>query len=145
MSLTVGHNVTQVYGAHEVLRGASFRVADGDRIGLVGANGEGKTTLLRVIAGLLEPTDGRVAGKRSLSIGYLPQDPPDLDGESLLDAMGAVFADVRAMEEELHALADRLAEASDGADADLLERYGQMQARSRRSAGTTTRAESNAC
>jgi len=129
MSLTVGHNVMQVFGAREVLKRASFRVADGDRIGLVGANGEGKTTLLRIVAGLLEPTDGRVARKRSLTMGYLPQDPPDLNGGTLLDAMRAVLADLRRMEDGLHELADRLAAAGDRGDADLLERYGSMQAR----------------
>jgi len=75
MSLITGGGVGKYYGAHDVFKNISFSIEHGDRTGLVGPNGEGKTTLLRLLAGLEEPTDGRLQGKRGLRIGYLPQDP----------------------------------------------------------------------
>ena len=66
-------------GARLLLEHATFRVAPGDRIGLVGRNGAGKTTLTKVLAGELQPAGGGVS--RTGSVGYLPQDPRtgDLD------------------------------------------------------------------
>src|SRR5207248_1708496 len=66
-------------GARRLLRGTSFQIAPGDRIGLVGRNGAGKTTLARVLAGEAQPAAGTV--RRSGTVGYLPQDPRtgDLD------------------------------------------------------------------
>ncbi|MTB09927.1 MAG: ATP-binding cassette domain-containing protein, partial [Actinobacteria bacterium] len=66
-------------GAELLLSGATFRVDNGDRVGLVGRNGAGKTTLTKVLAGLIQPAKGQIAS--SASVGYLPQDPRtgDLD------------------------------------------------------------------
>lgn len=126
MSLIIGENVGQTYGAQVVLRNASFRVAAGDRIGLVGPNGEGKTTLLRIIAGSLESTAGQVHRSRGLRMGYLPQTPPTMDHGTVYDAMLDVFAGVRQLEQELQVLAGQLSERPD--DPDFLKRYGQLQA-----------------
>ncbi|HUU58570.1 MAG TPA: ABC-F family ATP-binding cassette domain-containing protein [Phycisphaerae bacterium] len=123
MSLIVGQSVTKSYGTHDVLRNVSFRLSGGARVGLVGANGQGKTTLLRILAGLDPPTEGTVQRSRALRIGYLPQEPPALEATTLHEAMLAVFDDLRRMEADLHDLAGRLA----GADERLVARYGRMQ------------------
>ena len=60
-------------GSRLLLEGATFRIAPGDRIGLVGRNGSGKTTLTKVLAGVGTPTAGQVTS--SGDVGYLPQDP----------------------------------------------------------------------
>ena len=78
-------------GARLLMEDVSFRVADGDKIGLVGRNGAGKTTLTKVLAGDLLPTAGKV--ERSGELGYLPQDPrsgnlEDLARTRILDARG---------------------------------------------------------
>ena len=125
MSLIVGQDVGKAFGAEYVLEGMSFRVSAGDRIGLVGPNGEGKTTLLRILGGLDEPTTGTVRRAAHLRVGFLPQDPPAGLGEltvwqSMLDS----FAPLRKQEAELADLAARL----DGdAESALLDRYGRLQ------------------
>jgi len=124
MSLVTGEKVSVIFGAREVLKGLSFRVGQGERIGLVGANGEGKTTLLKILAGLLEPTAGRVHRRRGLTVGYLPQEPPALSGASLHDAMLGAFGEVRAIEDEMKRLAERLA-----GDPSAAARYGKLEGR----------------
>ncbi|MDR2997359.1 MAG: ATP-binding cassette domain-containing protein, partial [Microbacterium sp.] len=85
------HDLEIRVGARVLMSGVSFRVADGDKIGLVGRNGAGKTTLTKVLAGDLLPSDGKVT--KSGELGYLPQDPRSGDPEMLartriLDARG---------------------------------------------------------
>ena len=93
-------------GARLLLEGASFQVAPGDRIGLVGRNGAGKTTLAKVLAGQAQPAAGSV--RRSAAVGYLPQDPRtgDLDTlaiDRVLSARGLdqLRADLRAAEAQM--------------------------------------------
>src|SRR5512136_840694 len=108
MSWIIAENVSHAYGPLEVLKDISFRVAESDRIGLVGPNGEGKTTLLRIVGGLLDSTGGQVHRARSLRIGYLPQIPPDLGAGSLHETMLNVFRRLRQMERALHQISGDL-------------------------------------
>ncbi len=124
MSFVIAENVGLAFGAEEVLRAVNFRIGESDRVGLVGPNGEGKTTLLRMIAGTLEPTAGDIHRRHGIRIGHLPQDPPALDGTTIHAAMQEVFADLRQMEQELHDLAERM-----GDDPDHVTRYGALQHR----------------
>ena len=85
------HGLEITVGARRLMADVGFRVSDGDKVGLVGRNGAGKTTLTKVLAGDLQPADGRV--ERWGEIGYLPQDPRAGDPEQLartriLDARG---------------------------------------------------------
>ena len=73
MSILTGIDISKSFGALDVLERLNFRVEASDRIGLVGPNGEGKTTLLRIIAGEEPPTEGRIHHKHALRIGYLPR------------------------------------------------------------------------
>jgi len=126
MSLIVGEGVGKSFGAKYVIQSARFHVGPGDRIGLVGPNGEGKTTLLRILGGFDEPTVGTIDCRRGLRIGYLPQDPPALADTNLWDSLRGVFAPVLAMEAELAELAGQLGDDPEGT---LLERYGELQHR----------------
>jgi len=126
MSQVIGENVCHSFGDRQVLKNVSFYLGEADRVGLVGPNGEGKTTLLKVIGGMLEPIAGAVHRARGVRFGYLPQEPPALQGATLHDAALDVFADLRRMEADLHAMTERLAAA--GAEPDLLKRYGALQA-----------------
>ncbi|MCD6364740.1 MAG: ABC-F family ATP-binding cassette domain-containing protein [Planctomycetes bacterium] len=126
MSLIVAENITHAFAATVILKNVSLRVNQSDRIGLVGANGQGKTTLLRIIAGQLEPDSGAVHCRRGLRIGLLPQDPPALEGDTVYGIMKDVFAGLDLLEEQMHDLAAQLAQHPD--DAELLRRYAAVQA-----------------
>src|SRR4029079_12332387 len=85
------HDLEIRVGARVLMSDVSFRVADGDKVGLVGRNGAGKTTLTKVLARYLLPAEGKV--ERHGELGYLPQDPRTGDPEMLartriLDARG---------------------------------------------------------
>jgi len=127
MSLLTAHGLAMAYGALDVFAGVELAVAAGDRIGLVGPNGEGKTTLLRILAGQLQPTAGTVRRRRGLRIGYLPQDPPPAADRTLWEDMLEVFADLQAEEAALRTLEERLAQAE--GDEDLLALYAERQHR----------------
>jgi ATP-binding cassette subfamily F protein 3 len=128
MSIVVAERIAKSYGPQDVFWDVSCSVAAGDRIALVGRNGTGKTTLLRILAGLEPPSSGRVHRARSLRIGYLPQGA-SLEGEGTLwQEMLHAFASLRALEARLHeleaAMADpQQAEAALEAYAPLRERF----------------------
>lgn len=125
MSLISADSVGKYYGAHDVFKDVSFRLEHGDRIGLVGLNGEGKTTLLRILAGLEEPNSGTVQRKRGLRIGYLPQDPPALEETTLWEAMLHVFDKLRQMERDLALLAEQMSDPF--CPDEILERFSTLQ------------------
>ncbi len=123
MSIVTANKLAKSYGAQDVFWDVSLRIARGDRIALVGPNGTGKTTLLRIIAGLDTPTAGRVYRARNQRIGYLPQEA-DLPGQcTLYEEMLTVFADLRAQQAELRRLEHQMADPAQREAA--LKRYGE--------------------
>jgi ATPase subunit of ABC transporter with duplicated ATPase domains len=112
-------------GARLLLAGASFQVAPGDRIGLVGRNGAGKTTLAKVLAGEAQPAAGAV--RRSGTVGYLPQDPRtgDLDTMALDRVLSARGLD--ALRAELRDAEAQMAAAGSGNRTDAaIRKYGAL-------------------
>jgi ATP-binding cassette subfamily F protein 3 len=125
MSQIIGEHIQKSYGALDVLLNLSFRIGETERIGLVGPNGEGKSTLLRIIAGDLSITDGTLHSAKGLRVGYLPQDPPIPTDVTVYGSLEAVFDDVRAMETRLTDMNEHLAEHH--GDEAYLEEYGTLQ------------------
>ncbi|MBC7264216.1 MAG: ABC-F family ATP-binding cassette domain-containing protein [Chloroflexi bacterium] len=110
MSVLVANNLAKYFGGQDVFSGLSFQISRGDRIALVGTNGVGKTTLLRILAGLEMPTAGTVSVARGVRIGYLSQHPETSDTRTLWDDMLTVFEDLRAQQAELHRLEQDMAD-----------------------------------
>ena len=101
MSLVRLHNVSKTFESNTVLREVFFRLSKGDRVGLIGKNGVGKTTVLKLILGQEEPTEGTVEVDDGVKIGYFSQFS-ELNGEmSIQDVLEEVFKDIQAIEEEL--------------------------------------------
>src|SRR5438093_757438 len=92
------------YGATEVLRGVTFQVNPGDRVGLVGRNGAGKTTIFRLVTGLEETDRGEVRLLKGLRIGVLEQQPTFAGELSAREEALAVFTEMRAMENQIDRL-----------------------------------------
>lgn len=126
MPLLTTSNLTKYFGAEEIFAEVTLEVHAGDRIALVGANGTGKSTLLRVLVGELEPDGGQVARARGLRLGYLPQVPDFAPDGTLWQAMTAVFADVLAMGEELRRLEHHMADGDEAQRTEALQRYGTL-------------------
>ena len=119
--------VSKGYGGQELLRGMSWRIGRGERIGLVGPNGAGKTTLCRILAGVEEPDAGRVHQDTGVTVGYLPQEVTGGEDRTVLAEALSGFDEVWRLEAQLESLAARMA----GPDAPpgLTDTYGEVQHR----------------
>jgi len=109
MSVISGHNLAKSYGAQDVFAGVSFQLAHGDKVALLGPNGEGKTTLLRIMAGLETATEGVVHRMKGLRIGYLPQTGGLTSHHTLWAEMLSVFEDLLSQQKELRRLEEAMA------------------------------------
>lgn len=131
MPLISAVNIRHTYGDDIILDGCSLSVEAGERIGIVGRNGTGKTTMLKIMGGQLSPDAGTVSVQRSCRVGYLKQDPSLDPEETLRDAAEGAFAELHRLHAELHALFDQMAEASargDDAEVDrLLKRQVEVE------------------
>ena len=132
MSLIHLEHVTKLYEPALILDDISVSIAPGDRIGLIGRNGTGKTTLVKIIGGMLLDFKGRVTAARGLRIGYLSQEAEFEDDCTLRQEMLKVFDERRALEDEMLLLAE---EMESGADASLLARYARLQEKHERLGG----------
>src|SRR5512140_3715196 len=135
MSLITAISLSKSFGAEDLFHGVSFSIAKGARFALVGPNGIGKTTLLRILMGLEEPSSGKVTRAKYLQVGYLPQEADfQLEG-TVWDACMSVFSDLLRVQDELAKLAH---EMSDSAKRDeAMSRYGPLQESFERRGGYT--------
>ncbi|MBR2128383.1 MAG: ABC-F family ATP-binding cassette domain-containing protein [Bacteroidales bacterium] len=107
------NNLTVAYGGFTLLNEINFHISESDKIGLVGKNGAGKSTILKLICGLQSPTSGKVAVPGGVKIGYLPQIMEHHRGRSVIDEAMTAFADMFAEEDELERITLELAERTD--------------------------------
>ena len=104
MSILDVEHVTHGFCARKILEDASFRLLKGEHIGLVGANGEGKTTFLNIITGQLTPDEGKVAWSSRVTVGYLDQHTVLSRGKSIREVLREAFQAMFDMEAEMLAL-----------------------------------------
>ena len=141
--------VSKGYGGQTLFREVSWRLGGRERIGLVGPNGVGKTTLCRILAGIEEPDRGRVTRPRGTSTGYLPQEVAGgtIEGSVLTEVLGG-FEDVWRLEREMEDVAAALGKESAGGDGSVVEgltrRYGELQHRFEALGGYRLEAEGRA-
>ncbi|MBC2147812.1 ribosomal protection-like ABC-F family protein [Listeria booriae] len=125
MTIVALNNVTKRFTGDLILEKISLQVEEGERIGLIGRNGEGKSTILKIIARLETVDDGIVSVKRSATVGLLNQ-MPNVSGNAIVrDYLRTAFADVLALQEELTELEQRM--TTDMSER-LLAQYGEKQA-----------------
>src|SRR5437870_860917 len=136
-------SLSKLYADVVVLEDVSFQVRAGERVALVGANGTGKSTLLRLIAGQLQPDAGTIVLAPGARAAYLPQDAGVAPGRTLHEEMASVFARIaeieerqRELEEQMHALA-----ADDPRLMKLVEQHASLHAEFERLDGYTIEAQ----
>ena len=122
MILLALQEIRKSFGTHEVLKSVSFTLQEQERMGLVGVNGCGKSTLMKIIAGDETADAGTVSLQKGLRIGYLAQQGELTGQETVRGALESVFEPLVRMEEELRTLESRMAE--EGEDPEALRRLG---------------------
>jgi ATP-binding cassette, subfamily F, member 3 len=125
MSLITAINLAKSFGPDDIFSGISLTVPQGARYAIVGPNGIGKTTLLRILAGEETPTEGQVQRAKNLSIGYLPQEAAFTSEHTLWEESLSAFTDLLIMEEELSRLEAAMSVALRAEE--ILSRYGRLQ------------------
>ncbi len=136
-SLSV-QNIEKHFGERRLFDGVTFDIGDRDKIGLVGANGCGKTTLFRILTGELSPDSGGIVRAKNVRLGYLEQHACSDGDRPLLEEVLLVFAPVMAMEAELQEVTERLAGPENG-DIALIERQHTLRERFENAGGLTYR------
>ena len=107
MNILTIDNITKAYGERKLFHNASFFLAEGEKAGVIGINGTGKSTLLKIAAGLEEPDEGRVIMANHCMVRFLPQNPYFDEKETVLEAVlrdncteandGYIVSDAKAM------------------------------------------------
>lgn len=128
MLLTV-RGLAKSYGAIEVLQSISFVINAGDRVGLVGPNGVGKSTLLCLLVDQEEADAGTFAYAPSIEPGYLPQSTPDFYGRNIQDLLMEAVGHLRRLEEQMRELEHEMSAAGGVRLSELLDAYGRVSAR----------------
>ncbi|MEO0512643.1 MAG: ABC-F family ATP-binding cassette domain-containing protein [Planctomycetota bacterium] len=111
MPIVSGVNLSHSYGERMILEGVSVSIEPGERIGIVGRNGEGKSTLLKILGGLILCETGEVQVRRGARVGYLHQDPDLPEGSTLREAARAAFAALDELQAELERVFERMGDA----------------------------------
>jgi len=129
MSVLSAQNLSLSFGAFDLFRGISVTIANDSKIGLIGPNGIGKTSLMMILAGLNQPSSGSIHVARGRRLGYLRQESSDAfdrEENSVYAEMLTVFSDIHRQQDHLHKLE---ADMAGGCyDEEVLATYGELQA-----------------
>ncbi|MBR1968769.1 MAG: ABC-F family ATP-binding cassette domain-containing protein [Clostridia bacterium] len=127
MSILNAENITHGFGGRQILEDASFRLLKGEHIGLIGANGEGKSTFLKIITGEIAPDNGTVEWCRHITYGYLDQYSSLGKGKTIMDVLRDAFSYLNELEKEMLDLYEKMAEADENELNDIMENVGEIQ------------------
>ncbi len=107
------HNLSISFGGEYLFEEITFRLGAGDRVGLIGKNGAGKSTMLKILAGELEPDNGQIATDKDLKIGFLKQDIDFVEGRTVLEESYQAFEEIKILEKKLEEINHQLATRTD--------------------------------
>src|SRR5690554_116887 len=107
------HNLSVAFGGEYLFEEITFRLGVGDRVGLVGKNGAGKSTMLKLLSKEMEPDTGTIAAEKEIKIGFLKQDIDFVKGRTVLEEAYEAFEDIRKAEKKIEQINDQLAKRTD--------------------------------
>ncbi len=126
MSLLRGENISKFYRDKVIIERGSFQVSEGEKIGLIGANGVGKTTLLEIISGQTRPEEGEINRKRGLEIGHLAQEPNLAREKTIYQEGMEAFHEILLLREKAHNLAEMMGKEKNNLS-EVMEEYGRVE------------------
>lgn len=129
MSILTVQNLTHGFGDRAIFEDVSFRLLKGEHIGLVGANGEGKSTFMSIVTGQRLPDEGKIEWAKYVTTGYLDQHSVLEEGQSVRDVLRKAFDELFKVEERINDIYMAMAEADDAEMAKLMEEVGELQER----------------
>ena len=127
MSILNVEHLTHGFGDRAIFADVSFRLLKGEHIGLVGANGEGKSTFLNIVTGKLMPDEGKIEWAKNVRVGYLDQHTVLEKGMTIRDVLKSAFSYLFELEERMNAICDSLGEASPEEMDTMMEELGTIQ------------------
>ena len=127
MSILSVEHLSHGFGDRAIFQDVSFRLLKGEHIGLVGANGEGKSTFMSIITGKLQPDEGKVEWARHVRAGYLDQHAVLEKGMTVRQVLKSAFAFLFEMEEQMNQICDGMATASESEMESMMEELGTLQ------------------
>ena len=127
LSILSAQNVTHGFGARQILNNASFQLLNGEHVGLIGANGEGKSTFLNIIMGKLQPDQGKIEWCNRITVGYLDQHTALPAGKTIREVLRGAFEHMFTLEKEMLGIYDTMADAPENEMDRLMEDAGDIQ------------------
>ena len=127
MSILNVEHLSHGFGDRAIFHNVSFRLLKGEHIGLVGANGEGKSTFMNIITGKLQPDEGKVEWSKNVRAGYLDQHAVLEKGMTIRDVLKSAFSFLFEMEEQMNEICDKMGEASENEMNQMMEELGTIQ------------------
>jgi ATPase subunit of ABC transporter with duplicated ATPase domains len=113
MSILTVEHLSHGFGDRAIFEDVSFRLLRGEHIGLVGANGEGKSTFMSVVTGKLQPDEGKVEWSRNVRAGYLDQHAVLESGMTIQDVLRSAFSWLFELEERMTVICDKMADVGE--------------------------------
>ena len=127
MSILNVEHLSHGFGDRAIFQDVSFRLLKGEHIGLIGANGEGKSTFMNIITDKLMPDEGKVEWAKNVRVGYLDQHTVLEKGMSIRDVLKSAFTYLFDMEEKMNHICDHMGEASEEEMNQMMEELGTIQ------------------
>lgn len=127
MSILTVENVSHGFGARKILENASFRLLKGEHVGLIGANGEGKSTFLNIITDKLMPDEGKVSWCNRITTGFLDQYTTLSKGKTIREVLQEAFRHMFQLEQEMLQIYEKMADASEAELTAMMEDVGEIQ------------------
>lgn len=127
MSILTVKNMNHGFGDRAIFEDVSFRLLKGEHVGLIGANGEGKSTFMNIVTGKLMPDEGNVIWSNNVRVGYMDQHAALMKGQSIRDALRDAFKYLFDLEAEMNSLYEKMGDCTEDELNKMLERTSVIQ------------------